>query len=158
MLNTKRENQTDMIEDEYIKAIKIFRLQCNFYDDITLAYKSLNKKNQEIIIKKFPNLLMDDNKRRKRNKDKKSYYSVVWNHTEKNSKYLHEIERRGFRKYDIDHIVPISYGYKNKIPPELIGNIENLRVITNKENILKGDRITKESEIILESWRKRKLI
>lgn len=134
------------------KVIEIFRLQCNFYHDITLALKSLNEENQEIIKRIFPNLLKDEKRRKKRNKNKSSYYASVWRHTELNSINLEGIEKRGFLKYDIDHIVPISYGYKNNIPPELIGSISNLRVISSKENVKKGDRLTKESEELLKRW------
>lgn len=139
---------------EELEAIKIFRLQCNFYKDITQAYKSLNEENKAIIRRKFPSLLKDEKRRKRRNKDKSSYYSIVWKHTENNSFYIENIAKRGFMKYDIDHIVPISYGYKNNIPPELIGSLENLRVISNRDNIAKGDKITDDSKVILELWKK----
>ena len=39
--------------------------------------------------------------------------------------------------YNIDHIVPTMYGFWNNIPPELIGNIRNMRVIPKIDNIKK---------------------
>lgn len=43
-----------------------------------------------------------------------------------------------FRRYDVDHIVSISDGYKYNIPPQWIAHISNLRVITHKKNYKKG--------------------
>lgn len=36
--------------------------------------------------------------------------------------------------YQIDHIIPIKYGFENNLPPETIGDINNLRIVTWKEN------------------------
>jgi len=38
----------------------------------------------------------------------------------------------------LDHKISIWYGYNNNIPPEIIGDIENLRWITAYENSAKG--------------------
>lgn len=46
--------------------------------------------------------------------------------------------------YNVDHIVPIMYGFRNDITQELIGNIRNLRVIRKLENIKKRCNIDYE--------------
>lgn len=43
--------------------------------------------------------------------------------------------KKGTNNYQLDHIIPIRYGYLNKIPAEKIGCFENLRMIHWKENI-----------------------
>lgn len=47
--------------------------------------------------------------------------------------------------FHLDHIYPITQGFENKIPPEIIGHICNLRFIPWKENISKGNRLTNEA-------------
>ncbi len=41
--------------------------------------------------------------------------------------------------YHLDHIIPISYGFKNKIDPSIIGDLTNLQMIPAIENIKKGN-------------------
>ena len=40
----------------------------------------------------------------------------------------------------IDHKIPVSYGYKNRISAERIAHISNLQYITIKENKVKGTK------------------
>jgi hypothetical protein len=78
--------------------------------------------------------------------DKKLYYAMVWEITE--SQPLHILEnfdKRGWKNFHLDHIYPISKGFVEKISPEKIGNIKNLRFIHYEENISKGSKITTES-------------
>jgi len=49
-----------------------------------------------------------------------------------------------YHKYEIDHIYPISIGFKNNIPPSLIGSIDNLRIIPRFENRRKSSKIIEE--------------
>ena len=78
--------------------------------------------------------------------EKKLYYAMVWEVTEQQPLYILEnSDKRGWKNYHIDHIYPISMGYKDKIPPEKIGNIKNLRFIHYTENLDKGSKITNES-------------
>ena len=46
----------------------------------------------------------------------------------------------------IDHKIPIIYGFKNKIPAEQIGSIDNLCVCGRNFNTSKGHRITTQKE------------
>lgn len=72
-------------------------------------------------------------------KDKRLYYKKVWDITLSHgvSNIMQGFEC-GSYKYHIDHIIPISYGYKNKINPELIGGFDNLRPLYWKDNFKKG--------------------
>lgn len=78
---------------------------------------------------------------KKVNHAKIDYYKQVWYHTEKNAHKLHNITKRG-QEYHIDHIVPISYGFKKGIDPKRIGGIKNLRIISWKENFNKNRMFT----------------
>ena len=73
------------------------------------------------------------------------YYYNVWIETEKNAHNLENIEKRG-KHYSIDHVIPITYGYSNKICPLKIGGFKNLRVICSIENIKKAQFLN-ESEL-----------
>lgn len=43
---------------------------------------------------------------------------------------------------DVDHIIPIAYGFKKKILPEHIGHKDNLQIMRRNPNIEKGQSIT----------------
>lgn len=47
--------------------------------------------------------------------------------------------------YQLDHIIPVRYGFDNNIPPEEIARLENLRMIPWKENVQKGKKLLSES-------------
>ena len=51
-------------------------------------------------------------------------------------------KRNLYHLYEIDHIYPIRQAFKNSIPAELIGDINNLRIIPRKENRSKSGKIT----------------
>ena len=96
------------------------------------------------ICKKFPKI----KQKIKNIKDleKKLYYAMVWEVTEQQPLYILEnFDKRGWKNYHLDHIYPISMGFKEKIPPEKVGNIKNLRFIHHIENINKGSKVTNES-------------
>ena len=71
----------------------------------------------------------------------KRYYSKVISCT-KRYKHIYELwennEKRGLAgiagAYQLDHIIPIKYGFDNNVNPEIIGHINNLRIIPWKEN------------------------
>ena len=46
--------------------------------------------------------------------------------------------------YQLDHKMPKRYGFENSIPPEMIGNIQNLQIIPWKTNRSKGYKYTEE--------------
>jgi predicted transcriptional regulator len=102
------------------------------------------KKEIRKICKKYPKI----KQKIKNIKDleKKLYYAMVWGVTE--SQPLHILEnfdKRGWKNHHLDHIYPISMGFKEKIPPEKVGNIKNLRFIPYTENLDKGFKVTTES-------------
>jgi len=79
--------------------------------------------------------------------EKKLYYAMVWEVTEGQKLYLLEnSDKRGWKDHHLDHIYPLAMGFKEKIPPEKIGNIKNLRFIPYEENLSKGSKVTNESK------------
>lgn len=72
----------------------------------------------------------------------KKYRAKVDRLTEKVAHMIPGIEKRKFREWDLDHIIPVKYGFKNKIPPEKIAALPNLRIIPHKENFRKGSKLT----------------
>ena len=75
--------------------------------------------------------------------EKKLYYQRVWELTEINCGEIQMIEKRG-QEFHLDHIIPISFGFRYYIPEEIIGARENLRIVPMKQNLLKNQQITDE--------------
>jgi len=80
---------------------------------------------------------------------KEKYYKEVRRISE--SQPLHLLENSDKRgktgdesAYHLDHIIPVSYGLLNDIPPEVIGDISNLRFIPWEENLAKGSKYEKK--------------
>lgn len=46
--------------------------------------------------------------------------------------------------YQIDHIIPLKHGFENNISPETMSQLENLRLVPWKENLLKGSILIKD--------------
>jgi hypothetical protein len=111
-----------------------------------------------VLVRKNPHL-----KKRKLNTikdlEKRLYYIKVWVITESQPIFkLKDFEKRcyyGKSCYHLDHIVPISHGYHNKIPPEKIGSITNLRFIPSEENMKKGYKITEDSHKVLRKFKRK---
>ena len=82
---------------------------------------------------------------RHRMDDKVRYYNDVRNIT--NLQPIHILENYEKRKhmgddaYHLDHIYPISKGFENNIPPEIIGDISNLQFLFWKDNLIKSDKL-----------------
>lgn len=83
-------------------------------------------------------------KQKEINYAKLDYYTKVWEISE--AQDLHTLNNYNDRRitHALDHIIPISYGYKNHIPAEVIGNIKNLRFISYRDNLTKAARITND--------------
>ena len=102
------------------------------------------KKEIRVICKKYPKIKQKI--KNLKDLDKKLYYAMVWEVTESQPLYILEnSDKRGWKSYHLDHIYPISMGFKENISPEKIGNIKNLRFIHFEENIKKGSTITSDS-------------
>jgi hypothetical protein len=78
--------------------------------------------------------------------EKKTYYKRVRRLTERQPLHLlKNYEKRGHHTtsedpYHLDHIIPISYGWLNGIPAEIIADLPNLRFIPAAENISKSSK------------------
>lgn len=86
--------------------------------------------------------------------DKERYYRAVMSITKlQNISILEHYEKRARgpddNAYHLDHIYPVIQGFENGIPPELIGDISNLRFIPWRENISKSDKLLEESKKML---------
>lgn len=46
---------------------------------------------------------------------------------------------RGFKRMHVDHIIPVSWGWKNKISPHLLGMSANLNMMYWRDNLRKGN-------------------
>jgi|TARA_Y100000310_G_C20400211_1_gene677044 hypothetical protein len=75
-----------------------------------------------------------------KDKEKMSYYREVWKLTKQQSiETLENSDKRGRidlmeDAYNLDHTIPIIYGYENNIPPHEIADISNLRFIPALDN------------------------
>ena len=142
--------------------VKIFEHNSVFYatilkDDKAVNGKRMQSKDLSILNKKIDLYLRTPvNKRCLFNHyahdldyDILSYYCEVWIITEENKNNVVGIEKRGTKNYQIDHIIPIIYGFYNNIDPCIIGGFENLQIITSIENLKKNTKITPEAEKLL---------
>lgn len=74
------------------------------------------------------------------------YYDAVWKFTEQSWKQNFDLinpDRISRSKNALDHIYSIQQGFRESIPPYIIGHYTNLRVISLSENSIKGMRCDK---------------
>lgn len=76
------------------------------------------------------------------------YALEVYKETNKNAPNVLGIENRGIN-LQLDHIIPISYGFNNSIDPSIIGGIENLQMISNRDNARKSNNPTAKGDYLL---------
>lgn len=120
-----------------------------------------NDNNDLILIKELKELLklnpyLKNRVKGIKNVSKQIYYAKVWLLTEANDlTILDNHKKRGFRSYHLDHIYPISEGFKNNIPVEAISNIKNLQFIHHRKNIKKGNDINDNAVKIIEEIMKK---
>lgn len=84
--------------------------------------------------------------------DKERYKNRCLYYTNKNKHLVPNIHLRSWDNFHLDHIVPISYGYKHNIPPSLIGSVENLQIIPRTQNLRKGSKIFKDALLLIDKW------
>lgn len=77
----------------------------------------------------------------------KAYRRKVQKLTELVADRIEGIETRGFKDHHIDHIVSIWEGFKLGMPEEDIATLSNLRMLPYKENMLKGTKPLKGSDL-----------
>lgn len=83
------------------------------------------------------------------------YLFLVRYYTEKNYKNYKKIInpenfKRG-RKYHLDHRYSIYQGFMNNVSPKIIGNVENLTIITESDNLSKGKKCSITLDEILKT-------
>ena len=71
----------------------------------------------------------------------KKYQRKVYYWTSKNDlTQLENHNKRGRFGYHLDHKYSITEGFKNKVPPKVIGSIDNLEFICYTDNLSKGTK------------------
>lgn len=83
------------------------------------------------------------------------YYDAVWRFTEQNWRdHFDEInpKRISRSKNALDHVYSIQQGFRDNIPPYIIGHWTNLRVIPMVENSIKGMRCDKNQQELFEDF------
>lgn len=81
--------------------------------------------------------------------DRRKYYDSVWYFTEQSWKeHFDDINPESINrsKNALDHIYSIQQGFRDNIPPYIVGHWTNLRVIPLNENSKKGMRCDKTKE------------
>lgn len=74
--------------------------------------------------------------------DYQKYYREVWRLTEQNDlSVLENSNKRSYKEYHLDHIIPIREGFDRKIPSSEIADINNLQFLWWKENIDKRTKV-----------------
>ena len=69
----------------------------------------------------------------------KKYRRKVYYWTSKNNlDVLENSDKRGRGRYHLDHKYSIAEGFRNKVPPKIIGSIDNLEFLLYTDNIKKG--------------------
>lgn len=76
------------------------------------------------------------------------YHQEVSMLTEQIAHLVPGVEKREFRKWDLDHKIPISYGFENGIHPLSISCLSNLQVIPHLDNYRKGNKMIFSENII----------
>jgi len=72
-------------------------------------------------------------------KEFKKYKRKVYYWTNKNDlSLLENSEKRNKKGHHLDHKYSIMMGFKNKVPPQIIGSIHNLEFIDYLQNVQKG--------------------
>lgn len=84
-----------------------------------------------------------------KNADFNLYKRVVCRYTEKNLHFVKDIEKRGY-DFHLDHKFSIAQGFKENIPPYIIGSQHNLEIISRIDNIRKNFHCSISSEDLFE--------
>lgn len=82
-----------------------------------------------------------------------NYYKQVWDISDIECSKLPDISRRGWpNNLTVDHIIPISYAYRNGFPAAFIGSINNLQMLTRSDNTIKGAKIIPSAEKLIKEY------
>jgi len=87
-------------------------------------------------------------------KDEWKYYQKLVRELteEKDLSLLENHNKRGYKNYHLDHIVPIQQGFYMNINPHLISSYENFEFIPHTDNMKKGISLNDKSYKLLEKW------
>tara|TARA_E500000318_G_scaffold87086_1_gene83936 strand:+ start:761 stop:1378 length:618 start_codon:yes stop_codon:yes gene_type:complete len=80
----------------------------------------------------------------------KKYRRKVHYWSEKNDlSCLKHYDKRSLKGYHLDHKYSIIEGFRNNVPPKVIGNIHNLEFLYYKDNCVKGTKCSMTLEELL---------
>lgn len=139
--NSKQISQSKLDWDELRKQLFLARLKLalgnktlnDFHtNEMYIARRKMLEERGDIIPLEQLSEWQQYNKR-VRNLTEKNYreYKIVINPNNYN---------RGNKEYELDHIVPVFYGFQNQIPEELVASVENLQMLKQKDNRIKGKK------------------
>jgi hypothetical protein len=83
------------------------------------------------------------------------YYDTVWRFTEESWKQeFDKINPTGIRRSEnaLDHVYSIQQGFRDTIPPYIIGHWTNLRILPMVENSIKGMRCDKTQNQLFDDF------
>lgn len=86
---------------------------------------------------------------------RRMYYDVVWKFTEESwKKHFDQINPMRMPRSEnaLDHIYSIQQGFRDNIPPYIIGHWTNLRILPMVENSIKGMRCDKSQNKLFEDF------
>lgn len=143
VVSSKLKNRS--ISDVTRKRLSISLKKWFSINENPMKGKTHGEHTKDVISKKVREryLTSDLFKKRQLIRDERAkYYSEVWRLTEANDLTLLENHnKRAYRGYHLDHIVPISVGFNLAIPAIEIADISNLRFLWWHDNIKKRTNV-----------------
>lgn len=88
-----------------------------------------------------PNIKAKNRAKTRKTMQEYIYYYIATEATEQNTSKIKDIDKRGVN-FVLDHIIPLDYGFKNNIDINIISSENNLQLLSNKDNLLKSNKIT----------------
>lgn len=143
LVSSKLKNRT--IVDTTRKKISLSLKTWFLTNENPMKGKTHNEQTRKVISNKVREQYLQSDLYKKRQAERgsyQSYYREVWRLTEQNDlSILENNNRRGYREYHLDHILPIRVGFDSGIPANEIADIRNLQFLWWKDNMNKRTRI-----------------
>jgi len=77
--------------------------------------------------------------KKKKDLKKLAYWEEVRRITNENKHLVPGIEKRSWKRWHLDHMISIAYGWKHGIKAEAIAHPSNLQMLTRRSNLDKKD-------------------
>jgi hypothetical protein len=112
--------------------------------NIDIKNKSLRNRFLKIVKNDEHFKIYKNNVRRLTNRNKKYLYRIWNGHDFYDNEYIKQNFNLNYNNPDyptLDHKIPVTYGFINKISPDEIANIENLCITKRKINSSKNNKL-----------------